>query len=105
MSLPFERFMSEAMKLIEWTFQNYRDMVTIIPPTIVNAKQEKVVKRTKDGKSHIRPATMTIEVPDSLVKKMKNDDDFKDVIYIVHLRHEALERYASKIVLPGEVQN
>lgn len=106
MSSPaYNKFMGEAIKLINWAFGNYPDMMTIIPPTIVNAKREKVVKKTADGKVHVRPATITIEVPDKIVAQMKNDPDWKDIIYICHVRGELMERYASKLVLPGEVQN
>ena len=101
----YERFQKEAVKLITWAQRNFPDGMTVVPPTIRDAKREKVTARTQDGKTRVRPATITIEVPDLLVAKLKNDEDFRDLIYIVHVRGELLERYASKVLLPGEVRN
>jgi hypothetical protein len=94
--------MGEAVKLITWAFENYPDALTILPPTIRNARREKTSRMKVDGSRVVAPATITIEVPDSLVKKLKHDPDFKDLIYVVHVRGELMDRYQSKIVLPGE---
>jgi hypothetical protein len=54
-----------------------------------------------------RPAYVKLAVPDELVKALRSSTtqtDDRDLILLVRLPHEVLERAESRIVLPGEVR-
>ena len=51
-----------------------------------------------------RPAYVTLAVPDEVVKSLKGRRDDRDLVLLVRVPKEILERSESRIVLPGEVR-
>jgi hypothetical protein len=51
-----------------------------------------------------RPAYVTLSVPDEVVKSLKGNRDDRDLVLLVRVPKEILERAESLIVLPGEVR-
>jgi len=51
-----------------------------------------------------RPAYVTLAVPDEVVKSLKGSRDDRDLVLLVRVPKEILERSESLIVLPGEVR-
>jgi len=52
-----------------------------------------------------RPAYVTLAVPDEVVKSLKgNRNEERDLVLLVRVPKEVLERSESLIVLPGEVR-
>lgn len=51
-----------------------------------------------------RPAYLTLAVPDEVVKSLKGRRDDRDLLLLVRVPKEVLERSESRIVLPGEVR-
>jgi hypothetical protein len=51
-----------------------------------------------------RPAYVTLAVPDEVVKSLKGNRDDRDLVLLVRVPKEILERSESLIVLPGEVR-
>lgn len=52
-----------------------------------------------------RPAYVTLAVPDEIVKSLKgNRNEERDLVLLVRVPKEVLERSESLIVLPGEVR-
>ncbi|HVS14649.1 MAG TPA: hypothetical protein VMV46_12040 [Thermoanaerobaculia bacterium] len=50
-----------------------------------------------------RPAYVQLAVPDEVVKDLRGRPEQADVLLLVRLPREVLERLESRIVLPGEV--
>ena len=51
-----------------------------------------------------RPAYVTLAVPDEVVKSLKGSRDDRDLVLLVRVPKEILERSESRILLPGEVR-
>ena len=51
-----------------------------------------------------RPAYVTLAVPDEVVKSLKGSRDDRDLVLLVRVPKEILERSESLILLPGEVR-
>lgn len=51
-----------------------------------------------------RPAYVTLAVPDEVVKSLKGSRESRDLLLLVRVPKEILERSESRIVLPGEVR-
>ncbi len=51
-----------------------------------------------------RPAFVKLAMADELVKGLRGQRQQKDVLLLVHIPGEVLERSESRIVLPGEVE-
>ena len=51
-----------------------------------------------------RAAYVTLAVPDEVVKSLKGNRDDRDLVLLVRVPKEVLERSESLIVLPGEVR-
>jgi hypothetical protein len=50
-----------------------------------------------------RPAYITLSVPDEVVKSLKGRREEHDLLLLIRVPKEVLERADSLIVLPGEV--
>ena len=50
-----------------------------------------------------RPAYVKLAAPDDLVKTLRGDPNSRDLVLVVRVPREILEREDSRIVLPGEV--
>jgi hypothetical protein len=51
-----------------------------------------------------RPAYVTLQVTDELVKSLRGREESRDLVLLVRVPKEVLERSESLIVLPGEVR-
>jgi len=51
-----------------------------------------------------RPAYLKLAVPDEVVKALRGTRDQGDMVLLVRVPEEVLERSESRIVLPGEVK-
>ena len=51
-----------------------------------------------------RPAYVTLAVPDEVVKSLKGGQDDRDLVLLVRVPKEIMERSESLIVLSGEVR-
>jgi hypothetical protein len=50
-----------------------------------------------------RPATIELAVPDQVVKDLRGSPDRGDLLFLVRVPREVVERAESRIVLPGEL--
>ena len=50
-----------------------------------------------------RPAYLKLAVPDEVVKGLRGSRESKDLVMLVRVPRDVLERADSRIVLPGEV--
>jgi hypothetical protein len=51
-----------------------------------------------------RPAYVQLAVPDEVVKALRGQRSDSDLLLLVRVPHEVLERAESRIVLPGEAE-
>ncbi|HVT57668.1 MAG TPA: hypothetical protein VHR45_04640 [Thermoanaerobaculia bacterium] len=51
-----------------------------------------------------RPAYVKLALPDELVKGLRGTQSERDLVLVVRVPHEVLERSESRIILPGEVR-
>ena len=51
-----------------------------------------------------RPAYLKLAVPDEVVKSLRGRREERDLLLLVRVPREVLERSESRIVLPGEVK-
>ena len=51
-----------------------------------------------------RPAFVKLAVPDEVVKSLRGREDARDLLLLVRVPREVLERSTSRIILPGEVR-
>jgi hypothetical protein len=51
-----------------------------------------------------RPAYVQIAVPDEVVKDLRGSPDRGDLLFLVRVPREVVERAESRIVLPGELR-
>ena len=51
-----------------------------------------------------RPAYVKLAVPDDMVKTLRGDPESRDLVLMVRVPREILDREDSRIVLPGEVR-
>ena len=50
-----------------------------------------------------RPATIELAVPDQVVKDLRGSPDRGDLLFLVRVAREVVDRAESRIVLPGEL--
>jgi hypothetical protein len=51
-----------------------------------------------------RPAYVKLAMPDEVVKRLRGGGEERDLVLLVRVPKEVLERSESRIVLPGEVR-
>lgn len=89
--------MQNPRKALSFALEKYPERVEMIP------LQEVVTDSAR--KNAKRPAYVTLAVPDDLVKGLKGSrDEQRDLVLLVVVPKEILERSESRIVLPGEVR-
>lgn len=90
--------MPNPRKSLTYALEKYPERVEIVPI------EELVTDSARQNPR--RPAYVTLAVPDEVVKGLKGrrDDKDKDLVLLVLVPHEVLERSESLIVLPGEVR-
>ena len=89
--------MQNPRKALSFALEKYPERVEMVP------LQEIVTDSAR--KNAKRPAYVTLAVPDDLVKGLKGSrDEQRDLVLLVVVPKEILERSESRIVLPGEVR-
>ena len=88
--------MQNPRKALAYALEKYPERVEMVPiEQIVTDSARQNAKR---------PAYVTLAVPDEVVKSLKGNRDDRDLVLLVRVPKEILERSESLILLPGEVR-
>jgi hypothetical protein len=88
--------MQNPRKALAYALEKYPERVEMVPiEQIVTDSARQNPKR---------PAYVTLAVPDEVVKSLKGNRDDRDLVLLVRVPREILERSESLILLPGEVR-
>lgn len=88
--------MQNPRKALAYALEKYPERVEMVPiEQIVTDSARQNPKR---------PAYVTLAVPDEVVKSLKGSRDDRDLVLLVRVPKEVLERSESRILLPGEVR-
>jgi hypothetical protein len=88
--------MEDLAKKLQFALEKYPQQVEMVPVAdllIDSARQNEK-----------RPAFVKLAMADELVKSLRGQRQQKDVLLLVRIPGEVLERSESRIVLPGEVE-
>ena len=89
--------MDDLRKALTWALEKYPERVELM------AMQELVLESARQNPK--RPAYVKLAVPDDLVKSLKGaPSDDRDLVLVVRVPREVLQRAESRIILPGEVR-
>jgi hypothetical protein len=88
--------MQNPRKALAYALEKYPERVEMVPI-------EQIVTDSARQNSR-RPAYVTLAVPDEVVKSLKGSRDDHDLVLLVRVPKEVLERSESRILLPGEVR-
>lgn len=87
--------MSDELDSLAFALDKYRDRLQI-------AQVDQLVTDSA-RRNEKRPAWLKIAVPDDMVKNVRGSQNARDLVLLVQIPREVLERSESRIVLPGEV--
>jgi hypothetical protein len=88
--------MQDLLKQLQFALQKYPQQVELVP--IADLLLDSARQNEK------RPAFVKLAMADELVKNLRGQRQQKDVLLMVRIPSEILERADSLIVLPGEVE-
>jgi len=88
--------MQSPLKNLAFALEKYPERVEIVPI------QELVTDSAR--KNDKRPAFVKLSVPDDIVKQLRGRPEDTDLVLLVRVPKEVLQRQGSLIVLPGEVR-
>jgi hypothetical protein len=89
--------MDDPRKALTWALEKYPERVELM------SMQELVLESARQNPK--RPAYVKLAVPDDLVKSLKGAPrDDRDLVLVVRVPREVLQRAESRIILPGEVR-
>jgi hypothetical protein len=88
--------MDTAKSALDYALQKYPERVEMIPI------RELVLESARRNEK--RPAYVKLAVPDEVVKGLKGRAEEGDLVLLVRVPREVLERQTSRIILPGEVR-
>jgi hypothetical protein len=88
--------MSNPRAALSYALEKYPERVEMVPI------EELVTDSARQNPK--RPAYVTLAVPDEVVKSLKGGRQDRDLVLLVRVPKEILERSESLIVLPGEVR-
>jgi hypothetical protein len=88
--------MQNPLKALSYALEKYPERVEMVPI------EELVTDSARQNPK--RPAYVTLAVPDEVVKSLKGGRESRDLVLLVRVPKEILERSESRIVLPGEVR-
>ena len=88
--------MQNPLKALSYALEKYPERVEMVPI-------ERIVTDSA-RQNPKRPAYVTLAVPDEVVKSLKGGREERDLVLLVRVPKEILERSESRIVLPGEVR-
>lgn len=87
--------MESPEKSLAYALEKYPDKVDVI-----EARRLTMESARQNPK---RPAYLKLAVPDEMVKSVRGRQDDGDLVLLVRVPREILERQESRIILPGEV--
>lgn len=88
--------MQNPRKALAYALEKYPERVEMVP------LEELVTDSARQNPK--RNAYVTLTVPDEVVKSLKGKRESRDLLLVVRVPKEILERSESLIVLPGEVR-
>jgi hypothetical protein len=88
--------MQNPRKSLTYALEKYPERVELVPI------RELVTDSARQNPK--RPAYVTLHVPDEIVKGLRGRPDDTDLVLLVRVPREILERSESLILLPGEVR-
>lgn len=88
--------MDNPRKAVEFALQKYPERVEMVP------LGELVVESARQNEK--RPAYVKLAVPDEVVKGLRGRPGEGDLLLLVRVPREVLERQESLIILPGEAR-
>ena len=88
--------MQNPRKALAYALEKYPERVEMVPIEQIVTDSARQNPR--------RPAYVTLAVPDEVVKSLKGNRDDRDLVLLVRVPKEILERWESLILLPGEVR-
>lgn len=87
--------MDDALKSLQFALEKYPDRVELVPV------EQLLVDSARQNEK--RNAYIKLAVPDEMVKSVRGKLKDRDVVLLVRIPNEVLDRADSRIVLPGEV--
>jgi hypothetical protein len=88
--------MPDLRKSLEFALEKYPQRTQVAPVA------ELVIESARQNAK--RPAWIKIAVPDELVKGLRGGKETTDLLLLVQIPRDVLDRADSRIVLPGEVR-
>jgi hypothetical protein len=88
--------MPSPRKALAYALEKYPERVEMIP------LQEILIESARQNPK--RPAYVKLAVPDEVVKSLKGRQEEHDLVLLVVVPKQVLERSESRILLPGEVR-
>ena len=88
--------MQNPRKSLAYALEKYPERVEMVP------LEQLVTESARQNPK--RPAYVKLDVPDDLVKSLRGREETRDLVLLVRVPREVLERSESLIVLPGEVR-
>jgi len=88
--------MQNPLKALSYALEKYPERVEMVPI------EQLVTDSARQNPK--RPAYVTLAVPDEVVKSLKGGREDRDLVLLVRVPKEVLERSESCILLPGEVR-
>jgi hypothetical protein len=87
--------MDDALTALRFALDKYPEKIELVPV------EKLVIDSARQNEK--RPAYIKLAVPDEMVKSVRGKRDDRDVVLLVRIPNEVLDRADSRIVLPGEV--
>ena len=88
--------MSDSRKSLEFALEKYPERTQVAPI------DQLVIESARQNAK--RPAWIKVAVPDEVVKGLRGGKESTDLLLLVQIPREVLDRSTSRIVLPGEVR-
>ena len=88
--------MEDLVKKLQFALEKYPQQVEMVP--VADLLLDSARQNEK------RPAFVKLAIADELVKSLRGQRQQQDVLLLVRIPGEVLERSESRIVLPGEVE-
>jgi hypothetical protein len=88
--------MKDPAKSLAFALDKYANQIELVPV------ERLVVESARQNEK--RPAYLKLAVPDEIVKTVRGREGDRDLVLLVRVPKEVLDREESPIVLPGEVR-
>lgn len=88
--------MSDPTKSLAFALEKYPERTQVAPI------EQLVIESARQNAK--RPAWIKVAVPDEVVKGLRGDKASSDLLLLVQIPRDVLDRADSRIVLPGEVR-